>query len=87
MRGILIFLIRMYQYLISPILPRSCRYSPSCSEYAIEAFQIHGVPRGFVLTAWRILRCNPFLHGGYDPVPTKYGTREVCGLEERAHYE
>jgi uncharacterized protein len=60
--------IRLYQRVISPALPRRCRYEPTCSAYALEAFRSHGPMRGFVLAGWRLLRCNPFSHGGYDPV-------------------
>jgi len=60
--------IRGYQMFISPALPRSCRYYPSCSQYAIESLRQYGFVRGFVLAAWRLLRCNPWSHGGYDPV-------------------
>lgn len=62
-------LIRGYRFAIAPVLPKSCRFTPSCSEYAEEAFQRHGFFRGFYLTARRILRCHPFHPGGYDPVP------------------
>jgi len=60
--------IRVYQHWISPALPRRCKYEPTCSAYGVEAIRKHGVLRGFVLAAWRLLRCNPFSHGGYDPV-------------------
>jgi uncharacterized protein len=60
--------IRLYQRLVSPALPRRCKYEPTCSAYALEALRRHGPVRGFVLAAWRLLRCNPFSHGGYDPV-------------------
>ena len=63
--------IRLYQRLISPALPRRCKYHPTCSQYAVEAVERYGILRGTVLAAWRILRCNPFSHGGYDPVPPK----------------
>ena len=69
MRKVFILLIRGYQLGISPLLPPSCRYYPSCSAYAIEAFERHGVIRGFYLTVSRLLRCHPFHVGGYDPVP------------------
>ncbi|HJQ09806.1 MAG TPA: membrane protein insertion efficiency factor YidD [Gemmatimonadaceae bacterium] len=69
MRKIFILLIRGYQVGISPLLPASCRYYPSCSAYAIEAFERHGVIRGLYLTGSRLLRCHPFHAGGYDPVP------------------
>jgi len=60
--------IRVYQRLISPALPRRCKYHPTCSAYAVQAIQSYGILRGAVLAAWRLLRCNPFSHGGYDPV-------------------
>lgn len=60
--------IRAYQRLISPALPRRCKYYPTCSAYAIEAVRELGVVRGAILACWRLLRCNPFSHGGYDPV-------------------
>jgi uncharacterized protein len=58
----------LYQRLISPALPRRCKYEPTCSSYAVQALQEFGILRGLVLAAWRLLRCNPFSHGGYDPV-------------------
>ncbi len=64
----LVALIRVYQRLISPLLGPRCRYWPSCSEYAAQALQRHGILRGVVLAAWRVLRCNPWSHGGVDPV-------------------
>ena len=60
--------IRAYQRLISPALPRRCKYHPTCSAYAVQAIESYGILRGAVLAAWRLLRCNPFSHGGYDPV-------------------
>ena len=69
MRRLLSSLIRLYQMAISPLLPRSCRFYPSCSEYMRTAIMEHGVLRGLALGGWRILRCNPFCHGGFDPVP------------------
>jgi putative membrane protein insertion efficiency factor len=60
--------IRLYQRLISPALPRRCKYHPTCSAYAVQAIRSYGILRGSVLSAWRLLRCNPFSHGGYDPV-------------------
>lgn len=68
LRSIVVAPIRVYQRVISPALPRSCKYEPTCSHYAAEAVRTEGVPRGLVLAAWRILRCNPWSHGGYDPV-------------------
>jgi len=60
--------ILLYAKLISPALPRRCKYEPTCSAYAVQAIQQEGVARGLVLAIWRVLRCNPFSHGGYDPV-------------------
>lgn len=66
------FLIRTYQMTISPRFSHgSCRYTPTCSQYAIEAIEIHGVIKGSLMAAWRILRCNPFSKGGWDPVPPR----------------
>ena len=58
----------VYQRLISPALPRRCKYEPTCSRYALQAISSYGVLRGLVLAGWRLLRCNPFSYGGYDPV-------------------
>ncbi|MBZ5522779.1 MAG: membrane protein insertion efficiency factor YidD [Acidobacteriia bacterium] len=69
MKTLVLRLIRFYKRLISPLLPSACRYVPTCSDYAAEAVAVHGVFRGVLLTVWRIMRCNPFAHGGYDPVP------------------
>ena len=60
--------IRVYQRVISPAFPRRCKYHPTCSAYAVQAIQRYGILRGAVLAAWRLLRCNPFSHGGFDPV-------------------
>ena len=65
----MIWLISLYRKFISPIKPPCCRFTPTCSAYAIEAFRKRGFFIGFILTVWRILRCNPFCKGGYDPVP------------------
>jgi putative membrane protein insertion efficiency factor len=64
-------LILGYKNLISPVLPDSCRYHPSCSTYALRAIETHGVAKGFVLGVWRVLRCNPWSGGGWDPVPPR----------------
>ena len=64
-----ILLIRLYQVTLSPLFRGQCRFHPSCSVYAIEAYREHGPYRGTVLTARRLLRCHPFTRGGYDPVP------------------
>ena len=80
MKHVMIFLIGLYRKFISPIKPPSCRFRPTCSAYAIEAFSKRGFFAGFILTAYRILRCNPFSRGGYDPVPERgfkpYGKKE-----------
>ena len=68
MRFILISIVKFYQAVISPWLPPSCRFVPTCSEYAREAIDRHGVLRGGRLAVWRLLRCQPFCSGGYDPV-------------------
>jgi uncharacterized protein len=68
-RTVLILLVRTYQIALSPLLPASCRYYPSCSTYAIEALDRHGALRGGWLALRRLVRCNPFRPGGYDPVP------------------
>ena len=61
--------IRFYKLYLSPILPQMCRYTPTCSMYAMEAIRRHGVLRGVPLGFYRVLRCNPWSRGGYDPVP------------------
>ena len=72
MKYVCIWLIRLYQKFLSPLKGNpTCRFTPTCSAYAIEAFQKRGFFVGFFLTVWRILRCNPFCRGGYDPVPPK----------------
>jgi putative membrane protein insertion efficiency factor len=67
--------IAAYQRWISPLRPRRCRYEPTCSAYAREAIERFGVLRGLLLGAWRLLRCNPFSHGGFDPVPDRFTLR------------
>jgi putative membrane protein insertion efficiency factor len=66
-RAIVLAPIRFYSRFISPGLPARCKYHPSCSAYAVQAIERFGILRGLVLAAWRVLRCNPFSHGGYDP--------------------
>jgi putative membrane protein insertion efficiency factor len=74
-RGALVWLvlapIRLYGRVISPALPRRCKYEPTCSAYAQEAIRELGVVRGAILAAWRLLRCNPWSRGGYDPVEAR----------------
>ena len=71
MKHVMIWLVGLYRKYISPLKPPCCRFTPTCSAYAIEAFEKRGFFVGFALTVWRILRCNPFSKGGYDPVPEK----------------
>jgi putative membrane protein insertion efficiency factor len=68
MKSALLGLLRLYKRWISPAFPPSCRYVPTCSEYAMEAVERHGVVRGGVMAGWRLLRCHPLAKGGYDPV-------------------
>ncbi|MFC5907508.1 membrane protein insertion efficiency factor YidD [Streptacidiphilus monticola] len=68
---VLLALIRIYQWTISPLLGPVCKYHPSCSRYGFEAVRVHGALKGSVLTAWRILRCNPWSVGGVDYVPAR----------------
>jgi putative membrane protein insertion efficiency factor len=72
--------IRFYQRVISPAFPARCKYYPSCSSYALSALRTYGIARGSVLAIWRILRCNPFSHGGYDPVEAQ----RIFGRKKRA---
>lgn len=69
MKRICLALLHFYKAAISPLLPNACIYTPTCSEYAMEAIEKHGVIKGCLLAVWRLLRCNPFARGGYDPVP------------------
>jgi hypothetical protein len=64
-----VLVLRAYQLVISPMYGPVCRYAPSCSSYAVGAIDAHGLVRGSALAAWRLLRCNPWSPGGYDPVP------------------
>ncbi|MGL5081400.1 MAG: membrane protein insertion efficiency factor YidD [Microcoleaceae cyanobacterium] len=76
MKQVFILPIRGYKLFISPLLPRACRFHPTCSEYMIEAIDRFGALRGGRLGVERILRCHPFHPGGYDPVPTRLGEQE-----------
>jgi len=71
MKNLLIKFVRFYQKYISANRPPSCKYYPTCSTYSIEALEKHGAFKGMFMTIWRILRCNPFSKGGYDPVSDK----------------
>jgi hypothetical protein len=71
LRRLYVLPIRLYQRLLSPLTPPSCRFEPSCSEYGAQAVLAHGILKGTLLGAWRILRCHPFAEGGADPVPPR----------------
>jgi hypothetical protein len=81
----LLAVIHAYQRRISPAFPRRCRYEPSCSSYAAESIARFGVIRGVLLAAWRLLRCNPFSHGGFDPVPERF-TLKVGPVDPAVHH-
>jgi putative membrane protein insertion efficiency factor len=68
MKVVAIYILRVYKYALSPLLPPSCRFTPSCSEYAIDAISKYGFWKGAVLGVKRLVRCQPFCQGGYDPV-------------------
>ena len=68
LRFVAVLPIRLYQRLISPVVGSRCKYYPSCSEYAAQAIGRFGILRGLVLAGWRLLRCNPWSHGGFDPI-------------------
>ena len=70
-RAVAIFPIRLYQRVISPLFPATCKFHPTCSEYAVLAIRERGVVVGVALTAWRLLRCNPWSHGGVDYPPSR----------------
>lgn len=71
MKKPLIALVRGYKKHVSPALGNNCRFTPTCSEYAMQALEVHGAAKGLLLSAWRVLRCNPLGKAGYDPVPEK----------------
>lgn len=85
MKRLLLALIAAYQRWISPSMPRRCRYEPTCSAYTAEAVQRFGAPRGALLGAWRLLRCNPFSHGGFDPIPDRF-TLRTGPVDPSAHH-
>ncbi|MGF7436705.1 membrane protein insertion efficiency factor YidD [Lentilactobacillus senioris] len=75
MKKIMIGMVHGYQRYISPLFPPSCRYYPTCSNYMIQAIQKHGAIKGVLMGSARILRCHPFVKGGYDPVPDHFSLR------------
>lgn len=88
-RAWLIFMLRGYKAMISPMLPNACRFVPTCSEYAMEAIERYGAVRGGLKAVWRLLRCHPFAQGGVDPVirialsPEEPAGRPACVCESR----
>ena len=85
MKRVLLALISAYQRFLSPATGRRCRYEPTCSAYAAEAVSRFGVARGLLLAGWRLLRCNPFSHGGFDPVPRRF-TLRVGPIDPAAYH-
>ncbi len=79
MNTLLRFLLRAYQLTISPLMGPRCRFYPSCSNYALEALQVHGTVKGSLLTVKRVCRCHPWNAGGVDPVPPKNSSTTACG--------
>lgn len=84
---ILVLPIRFYQKCITPYTPPSCRFTPTCSEYARQALLKHGPIKGTILAAWRIIRCNPWGGYGYDPVPDKFELRPYKYPHDKKHAE
>ncbi|GAV21042.1 hypothetical protein MMIC_P2021 [Mariprofundus micogutta] len=83
MRKLVLILVRFYQLCISPVMPAHCIHTPTCSQYAIEAVESHGVLRGVWLAVKRLLRCHPFSKGGYDPVPEVAHHKCLNSLREK----
>ena len=92
-KALFLGIIRLYQVVLSPGIPSRCKYYPSCSQYALDAVREYGAFRGFVLGAWRVLRCNPLSYGGYDPVsgqklfrrrPTR--SQQCCDSASHSHF-
>jgi uncharacterized protein len=84
-KRVLLAPISAYQRWISPGLPRRCRYEPTCSAYAVQSIRRFGAVRGLLLAGWRLLRCNPFSHGGFDPVPEHF-TLRVGPVDPAEHH-
>jgi uncharacterized protein len=86
MKSFALLLLRVYKRWVSPSLPPSCRYVPTCSDYAMEAIERHGVLRGGWMAACRLLRCHPFVKGGYDPVVKDPKTSSTAPGKWAAHF-
>ena len=84
MKKILIAAIKMYQKYLSPMKSTKCPYFPTCSNYGLEAVEKYGAFTGFVLSFWRILRCNPFSKGGIDPVPDDFSWKKMIKIKYRS---
>lgn len=85
MKRVLLAPIAAYQRWLSPAMPRRCRYEPTCSAYAAHSIRRFGALRGSLLAIWRLLRCNPFSHGGFDPVPDRF-TLRVGPVDPAEHH-
>ncbi|MFL5901887.1 MAG: membrane protein insertion efficiency factor YidD [Solirubrobacterales bacterium] len=85
MKRLLLASITAYQRWISPSRPRRCRYEPTCSAYAAQSIRRFGAVRGTLLATWRLLRCNPFSHGGFDPVPERF-TLKAGPVDPAVHH-
>ena len=85
--SVMVFAIRAYQVVLSPLFTGCCRFRPTCSNYAIEAIRTHGAARGFMLTCARLMRCRPFGPHGYDPVPETGKWREGLWLSGRGRLQ
>ncbi len=83
MKYVFMGIIKFYKKCISPLFPPCCKYYPTCSSYALDAFQKHGFFKGFILSAWRILRCNPWSMGGVDPVPEEFYILRRKNIKEK----
>jgi putative membrane protein insertion efficiency factor len=79
-RSVVVAPIFAYRHIVSPAIPRRCKYEPTCSRYAVDAIRRYGILKGLVLAGWRLLRCNPWSYGGYDPVEAQ----RVFGLGRQA---
>lgn len=77
-KRVALYTLKAYKRILSPLFPPACRYVPTCSEYAMEAIDRFGVIRGAFMAIWRLLRCHPFAHGGYDPVVRAANDEHVC---------